>query len=118
MGSARARVGDYEIVGPLGSGGMSDVYRARDLTLGCEVAIKVLPAVARARSRQTRAFPGNEGRWQVSTDSGNEPMWSRDGKELFYRAGASLMVVDGVIEPSFEPAKPRVLFDAPYETSL
>ena len=62
-----------------------------------------------------RAFPGSEGRWQVSTDSGNEPMWSRDGKELFYRAGTSLMVVDVVIEPSFEPAKPRVLFDAPYD---
>ena len=38
-----ARVGDYEIVGPLGSGGMSEVYRAKDLTLGREVAIKVLP---------------------------------------------------------------------------
>ena len=62
-----------------------------------------------------RAFPGSEGRWQVSTDSGNEPMWSRDGKELYYRAGTSLMVVDVVIEPSFEPAKPRVLFDAPYD---
>jgi Tol biopolymer transport system component/tRNA A-37 threonylcarbamoyl transferase component Bud32 len=41
--AAGSRLGPYEIVSPIGSGGMGEVYRARDTKLDREVAIKVLP---------------------------------------------------------------------------
>src|SRR5437762_5361585 len=53
--TAGTKLGTYEIVGPLGKGGMGEVWRARDTKLKREVAIKILPdAFSRDPDRVTR----------------------------------------------------------------
>ena len=42
--AAGSRLGPYEILSPIGAGGMGEVYRAKDTRLGRDVAVKVLPA--------------------------------------------------------------------------
>src|ERR1039458_5686152 len=54
--AAGSKLGPYEILGPLGAGGMGEVYRARDPRLGREVAIKVLPAGYSTDSERLRRF--------------------------------------------------------------
>jgi eukaryotic-like serine/threonine-protein kinase len=55
MLSPGVRLGPYEILAPLGAGGMGEVFRARDTRLGRQVAVKILPdAVSQDASRVTR----------------------------------------------------------------
>ena len=55
------RLGPYEIVAPLGAGGMGEVYKARDIRLGRDVAVKVLPADLSRDPERLRRFE-NEAR--------------------------------------------------------
>src|SRR5438876_1900564 len=50
------RLGPYEILGPLGAGGMGEVYRARDTRLDRDVAIKVLPQLLAADPKALSRF--------------------------------------------------------------
>ena len=50
------RLGTYEILAPLGAGGMGEVYRAKDLRLGREIALKVLPADMNASAERLARF--------------------------------------------------------------
>jgi Tol biopolymer transport system component len=53
---AGTRFGPYEVVAPLGAGGMGEVYRAHDTRLGRDVAVKVLPASFAADAERLRRF--------------------------------------------------------------
>ena len=53
---AGIHLGPYEILAPLGAGGMGEVYRARDPRLGREVAVKVLPETVVADPERLHRF--------------------------------------------------------------
>jgi Tol biopolymer transport system component len=62
-----------------------------------------------------RPFPDvNKGRWQVSVNGGDTPLWSPDGREIFYRNGDSVMAVPVETEQGFKPGKPEELFRGTY----
>ena len=57
-----------------------------------------------------RPYPGPGGRVSVSLLGGTEPAWSRDGRELYYRAGDSLMAATVSLSPTFTVTGRRALF--------
>jgi hypothetical protein len=58
-----------------------------------------------------QTFPGKEGKWQISTNGGSRPVWSRDGKELFYIAGDNkIMAVEVKTGAKFEHGLQKALF--------
>jgi hypothetical protein len=65
-----------------------------------------------------RGYPLPGGKWQISTEGGTEPVWNRNGRELFYRNGNRVMAVDIVASATFSAGKPQVLFEGPYEPTL
>jgi len=54
--AAGTRLGPYEVLSPIGAGGMGEVYRARDARLGRDVAIKVLPADLASNEERLKRF--------------------------------------------------------------
>src|SRR3989304_5530797 len=46
------------------------------------------------REIYVQPYPGPGGKWQISTDGGQEPVWNPKGGELFYRSGGQLMAVE------------------------
>ena len=61
-----------------------------------------------------QSYPGPGGKQQISPDGGTEPLWAHTGRELFYRVGNKVMVVD--IEPGseFKAGAPRELFEGAF----
>jgi eukaryotic-like serine/threonine-protein kinase len=62
-----------------------------------------------------RPFPNvNAGKRQVSTSGGTQPLWARNGRELFYASMGALMRVPLTMGSTFEPGTVTKLLDGPY----
>jgi dipeptidyl aminopeptidase/acylaminoacyl peptidase len=60
-----------------------------------------------------QTFPAGGGKWQVSNNTGTEPRWRADGKELYYTTGGTITAVEVKAGGSrFEAGSPRTLFAA------
>ena len=66
------------------------------------------------REIYVQPYPGPGGKWQISTDGGQEPVWNPKGGELFYRSGNKMMAVEVGTKSGFSAGKPRMLFEGPY----
>jgi serine/threonine protein kinase len=64
------RLGSYEIISPLGAGGMGEVFRARDAKLSRDVALKILPAVFALDPDRLARFKRDA---QVQSDRNGDP---------------------------------------------
>ena len=58
-----------------------------------------------------QAFPGPGGRFQVSNQGGENAVWARNGRELFYRTGTKMMAVDVSSGPTPRIGAPRLLWE-------
>jgi serine/threonine protein kinase len=109
--AAGTRLGPYEIIAPIGAGGMAEVYRARDSRLNRDVALKVLPGDVQSDEERMRRFtleaqsasalnhPNILAIYDVGTESGTAYMVSEllEGSTLRERlAGGTLPVSKAV----------------------
>jgi len=114
------KLGPYEILSPLGAGGMGEVYRAKDPRLGREVAIKVLPATfsqdadrlkrfeAEARAAGVLNHPGITAVYDIGTASDHSPYIVTElleGETLRSRLGAGAVPARKAIDYAVQIAK-------------
>jgi hypothetical protein len=65
-----------------------------------------------------QAFPGPGARIQVSSDGGTDPVWKRDGDELFYRSGEKMMSVPIDVRTTAVAGRPRELWAGRYSHGM
>jgi len=65
-----------------------------------------------------QAFPGPGAKVQVSSDGGTDPVWKRNGGELYYRNGDSMMAVPVSTGPTFSAGRPQELWKGHYSPGM
>jgi len=63
-------------------------------------------------------YPAADRKWQISTQGGTHPVWSRDGRQIFYRQGDTMMSVSVSESGEFKVSTPRSLFKGSYSYGL
>jgi len=63
-----------------------------------------------------RPFPGPGGKWQISTEGGDEARWAPDGTEIFFRSGGKMMAASvATTAEGFAAGRPSILFEDVYD---
>ena len=65
-----------------------------------------------------QAFPGPGAKIQISNDGGTDPVWKRNGGELYYRNGDSMMAVAVTTAPTFMAGRPQQLWKGHYAQGM
>lgn len=65
-----------------------------------------------------RPYPGPGEKVQISNSGGSQPVWARDGRELFYRNGDQMMAVSVERGADFVAGQPSLVFEGDYEAGV
>ena len=70
------------------------------------------------REVYVQPYPGPGGKWQISSDGGQEPVWNPQAGELFYRSGNRMMAATVDTNSGFTAGTPRMLFEGRYVPTI
>ena len=72
---------------------------------------------SRRRNLYVQTFPEHGGKWQISTNGGDWPVWSRDGRELYFISADNKMMAVEIkgTGTAFQASAPRPLFTVPVQ---
>jgi hypothetical protein len=105
----------YVLVAPAGQPYVIGYWRRQEAVAGVDSEQEYAWGILPFGLDGTVPFPLTGSKWQISTDGGAEPVWSRDGRALYYRSGNRVMVVDIDFDPVFDPQEPRTGLSGAYD---
>jgi Tol biopolymer transport system component len=101
---------------PAGGGALTQILRTKAYEAAAQVSPdgKWIVYVSDETGKMNvylRPYGANEGKWTVSSQGGTHPIWSADGRRIFYRFGDQMLAVDVTTAPEVHLSEPHVLFE-------